>query len=148
MSEQSEKLDLLRDEIDEYVKDTKELRCKFDELMKEIKPLYDDIRYKQEHLFRLQDEVKRYGIVKGHLNLKYLIELLEAIKTVDKTPSYESYYPKEQVTENMKNKNGELPPEYSCWFTPRDITEKLLALINQNGYEVPYDQLYYKEERR
>jgi hypothetical protein len=148
MSEQTDKLNQLHNEIGEFVQNTKELRYKFDELMKDVDPVYQNIRNKQEHLFRLQDEVKKYGIVKGHLNLNYLIELLEAISTVDKTPSYNSYYPNEEITENMKNKNGDLPPEHSYWLTPRTIAEKLLDLINEKSYQVPFDQLYYKEERR
>jgi len=147
MSEQIEKFNQLQKEINDYVADAKNLRNKFNKLISEIEPIYKDITNKQGHLFRLQDEVKKYGIVKGHLNLDYLIELLEGIKQVDKTPIYKSYYSNEPIAENMKNKMGELPPEYSSWITPSNIAEIILNLINEKSYEIPYSQLYYKDER-
>ena len=133
--------------IDNYTESAKDLRQKYEELIKEIKPMYEEMRQQQGYIFKLQDEVRKYGIVEGQLSIGFLKECLTEMKNVDKTPKYDSYYRNEEITENMKNKNGELPPEYSSWMTPSQIAQRLLDLIEDKSYKISYEQLYYRVER-
>ena len=140
----------IRNLVDNYTESAKDLRQKYEELIKEIKPVYEELRDQQGHIFRLQDEVRKYGIVEGQLSIGFLKECLSEMKNVDKTPRYNSYIPDSKInkiTENMKNKNGELPPEYSSWMTPSQIAQKLLDLIEDKSYNISFKQLYYKVER-
>ena len=134
--------------IDNYTESAKDLRQKYEELIKEIKPMYEEMRQQQGYIFKLQDEVRKYGIVEGQLSIGFLKECLTEMKNVDKTPKYDSYYRNEEITENMKNKNGELPEVYnSCWMTPSQIAQRLLDLIEDKSYKISYEQLYYKVKR-
>ena len=140
----------IRNLVDNYTESAKDLRQKYEELIKEIKPVYEELRDQQGHIFRLQDEVRRYGIVEGQLSIGFLKECLSEMKNVDKTPKYDSYIPDSKinkVTENMKNKNSELPPEYSSWMTPSQIAQRLLDLIEDKSYNISFEQLYYRVER-
>jgi len=138
----------LRILVDDYTESAKTLRRKYDELMKEIKPMYEDLRQQQGHIFNLQDEVRKYGIVEGQLSIGFLKECLMEMRNVDKTPKYDIYYRNEEITENMKNKNGELPEVYnSNWMTPSQIAQRLLDLIEDKSYNISYEQLYYKVDR-
>jgi len=140
----------LRVLVDNYTESAKDLRRKYDELMKEIKPMYEEMYRQQKSIFDLQDEVRKYGIVEGQLSIGFLKECLMEMKNVDKTPLYDSYIPDSKInkiTESMKNKNGELPPEYSSWMTPSQVAQKLLDLINDKSYNISFEQLYYKIDR-
>ena len=137
----------LRVLVDDYTESAKTLRRKYDELMKEIKPIYEDLRQQQGHIFNLQDEVRKYGIVEGSLSIGFLKECLMEMKNLDKTPKYDSYIPDSKInktTENMKNKNGELPPDYSSWMTPSQVAQELLDLIENKSFKISFEQLYYK----
>ena len=133
--------------IDNYTESAKDLRQKYEELIKEIKPMYEELRDQQGHIFRLQDEVRRYGIVEGQLSIGFLKECLNEMKNVDKTPRYDSYIPDREINDNIKNKKGILPPEYSSWMTPSQIAQRLLDLIEDKSYNISFEQLYYRVER-
>jgi len=137
----------IRTLVNNYTESAKELRQQYEELMKEIKPMYEEMYRQQKSIFSLQDEVRKYGIVEGHLSIEYLKQCLIEMQEIDKTPRYNSYYSDGEINDNMKNKNGVLPPEYSSWMTPSDIARKLLSLMEEKSYQVPYEQLYYKVER-
>ena len=138
----------IRNLVDNYTESAKDLRQKYEELIKVIKPMYEEMRQQQGHIFKLQDEVRKYGIVEGQLSIGFLKECLTEMKNVDKTPKYDSYYRNEEITENMKNKNGELPEVYnSCWMTLSQIAQRLLDLIEDKSYKISYEQLYYRVER-
>jgi len=137
----------IRNLVDNYTESAKDLRQKYEELIKEIKPVYEELRDQQGHIFRLQDEVRKYGIVEGQLSIGFLKECLMEMKNIDKTPKYNTYYPDREINDNIKNKQGILPPEYSSWMTPSQIAQRLLDLIDDKSFKISYDQLYYKVER-
>ena len=140
----------LRVLVDNYTESAKDLRRKYDELMKEIKPMYEEMYRQQKSIFDLQDEVRKYGIVEGQLSIGFLKECLMEMKNVDKTPLYDSYIPDSKInriTENMKNKNGELPPDHSSWMTPSQIAQRLLDLIEDKSFNISFEQLYYRVKR-
>jgi len=141
----------LRVIIDDYVSSAKELRKIYEELINATKSMYEDLKQKQGYLFRLQDEVKSYGLIEGNLSLKYLKQCLKEMDNIDKTPDYAAYYQNEDITDNMKNAKSELPDACSSWITPRELAINILNLIDGKNkgchQEYDYTQLYYGEER-